>query len=260
MIVRLLILIILIFKICEHYKKNIISDQDRIIRKVFELSPNQKISKISNETYIIDNFYKYPEEIRKLALKNKNNFKDHTSLYLTKSINPFLYSDISYNLIDRIENILWIKIDKNEWDIDIENHSNGYIQYLTKDGNPTVHHDKHWTLIIFLSPNPKKNSGTSLYKHKKTGIKKFMKEDEIIKKYGKNKFDEFIQYYEKDLWNEKQKPQFDKWEKIFTCENVYNRALLFDGRQWHCSDGGFGENIDNSRLFQTFFLSPFYKK
>ena len=61
---------------------------------------------------------------------------------------------------------------------------------------------------------------------------------------------------DKQLWKEGQKPLFDKWKETYSVENVYNRAIIFNGRQFHCSHGGFGKNIEESRLFQTFFFSP----
>ena len=73
----------------------------------------------------------------------------------------------------------------------------------------------------------------------------------------KNKLKSYLESYKPDLWKGDQKPKFDKWKKLYKCENLYNRAIFFDGRQWHCSDGGFGDNVKNARLFQTFFFSPY---
>jgi len=259
MILRIIIVIVMLYKFVENYKLHKISKQDRIIKNLFTLSNNQKITKVNNGFYIIDNFYKDPDMIRQFAISNKNNFLDHTAIYLTRSLNPFLYSDLGYQIIDKFESIIWQDINRKDWDVDVELNSNGFIQYITKDMKPAIHHDDHWGGIVFLSPNAKRNTGTSIFKHKKTGITKFLTNNEIVKKYGKNKVKEYLGSYKSDLWNGNEEAKFDKWEKIYQCENVYNRAIIFDGRQWHCSDGGFGDKIENARLFQTFFFSPFKK-
>ena len=257
MLFKILMFIIIIFKFLENYNLHKITKQDLVIKNLFTLSDNHKVTKVNNGFYIIDNFYKDPDTIRKFAISNNNNFKNHMAIYLTKSLNPFLYSDVAYEIIAKLEQLIWKDINKKDWDIDVELHSNGYIQYITKDMKPAIHHDNHWGGVVFLSPNPEKNSGTSIFEHKKTGIKRFLTSKEIIEKYGKNKLKSYLESYKPDLWKGDEKSKFDKWKKLYKCENVYNRAIFFDGRQWHCSDGGFGNNIKNARLFQTFFFSPY---
>lgn len=259
MILRIVIIIIMIFKFVEKYNSCKITKSDRVIKNLFTLSNNQKVTKISNDIIIIDNFYKDPDMIRKFAISNKNNFIDHTAIYLTRSLNPFFYSDIAYPLIDKLESLTWQDINRKEWDVDVELNSNGFIQYITKDMKPAIHHDSHWGGVVFLTPNADENTGTSIFKHKKTGITRYLTNQEIVKKMGKNKVRDYLASYKPDLWEGQQEPKFDKWEKVFQCHNVYNRAIFFDGRQWHCSDGGFGDKIENARLFQTFFFSPFKK-
>jgi hypothetical protein len=247
----------MIFKFVENYNLHKITKQDRIIKDLFTISNNQKVTKINDGFYIIDNFYKNPDMIRKFAISNNNNFNDHKAIYLTRSLNPFLYSDVAYQIIDNLERVIWKDINRKDWDIDVELHSNGFIQYITKDMKPAIHHDNHWGGVVFLTPNPVKKSGTSIFKHKATGNKEFLSNQEIIKKYGKNKLRDYLRSYQPDLWQGDEEPKFDKWERLYQCDNVYNRAIFFNGRQWHCSDGGFGDNIKNARLFQTFFFSPF---
>ena len=55
-----------------------------MIKNLFTLSDNHKITKVNNGFYIIDNFYKDPDTIRKFAISNNNNFKNHMAIYLTK--------------------------------------------------------------------------------------------------------------------------------------------------------------------------------
>ena len=118
MILRIVIIIIMIFKFVEKYNLCKITDQDRVIKNLFTLSDNQKVTKISNDIIIIDNFYKNPELIRQFAISNKNNFIDHNAIYLTRSLNPFFYSDIAYPIIDKLESLTWQDINRKDWDVD----------------------------------------------------------------------------------------------------------------------------------------------
>ena len=59
-----------------------------------------------------------------------------------------------------------------------------------------------------------------------------------------------------DLWKEGQKSRINYWKIRHRIGNVFNRAIIFDGRNFHASNGGFGTNIENGRLFQTYFFSP----
>ena len=46
----------------------------------------------------------------------------------------------------------------------------------------------------------------------------------------------------------------DKWELIDYVGNKYNRLVLFQGFRSHRSMEYFGDNINNGRLFQTWFF------
>ena len=46
-----------------------------------------------------------------------------------------------------------------------------------------------------------------------------------------------------------------KWEMTDQVSNVYNRLILYRGDMFHQSLEYFGNNIYDSRLFQTFFFN-----
>ena len=65
---------------------------------------------------------------------------------------------------------------------------------------PAIHHDSHWGGVVFLTPNAVKNTGTSIFKHKKTGITRYLTNQQIVKKMGKNKVKDYLASYKPDLW------------------------------------------------------------
>ena len=48
---------------------------------------------------------------------------------------------------------------------------------------------------------------------------------------------------------------YTKWELIDRIGNKYNRAIFYKGDLFHASLDYFGKNIQDSRLFQTFFFN-----
>lgn len=197
---------------------------------MFKLNPNMKINKINKDITIIDNFYKYPFKIRNYALQQQ--YKDHNTLYKTKYFNPKMLScryEVA-NFIKHLEKIHGKTINRQIWDKNTNIESNGFFQYVTLFTKPVIHHDaKSSSGLVYLSPNPKSNTGTSFYVHKQTGI--FKKQLNDVESSNKN-----------------------EWKKYFTCFNKFNRALFFDGKLYHCSDGGFGISKSTARLYQTFFF------
>jgi hypothetical protein len=176
---------------------------------LWEINENFQMRK-ENGIIIIDNFYKYPLRIRNYCLKQK--YDVHSSLYKTMFKNANLKSKNMKKFINKLECIEQKKIDLNLWDDNIKKESNGYFQFLTENDRPIIHSDDDLrTLIVFLHPNPKSNSGTAFYKNKNT--------------------------------------------EFASVSNKFNRAIIFDGNTLHCSQGGFGVNKFNSRLYQTYFYN-----
>ena len=46
-----------------------------------------------------------------------------------------------------------------------------------------------------------------------------------------------------------------QWEAVDNIGNVYNRLVIFDAHYIHAVTEYFGEDINNSRLFQLFFFN-----
>ena len=218
----------------------------------FMLNPNLKIKQIESDIFEIDNFYKYPNLIRKHYLKK--NFNIHDSVYQTWYHNPNIRND--FDLIKLFENLINKKISLHQWNLFCKTNSNGFLQYMTDINNPCIHSDFNSDFggVVYLGDNLHSQHGTSFYQHKKTGLKS-RPSDEELKKLPPKKLKEYYDYDKNDLWIEGQKPQFEKWHKYYQCENKFNRAIIFNSKRFHCAEKGYGTNKYNCRFFQTFFFN-----
>lgn len=227
-----------------------------------------------SEYYIIDNWYENPDEIRELAisyLKERPEYGKEKvkgsglTAYPGYRSRPPLANLLSN--ITKFENALNKKIDPERWvyiqtvdmdDKDISlnydfntkrigvvgtdivlNHgntiSNGSFQYCPEGSHTWVHSDKQsgYAAIVYLNPIVPPRCGTGLYKHKETG----KTTEKLDERYP---LEEIL--------------DFDYWEEIFYCENVYNRCFLYKSDQFHTATGYFGTTPEDSRLTQVFFF------
>lgn len=203
---------------------------------MFDINDNATITRYNNSIIIIDNFYKYPELIRNYALNS--DYKPHSSLYHTMFYNPNFSLEKNKKFISKLESIEKRMVNRETWDLNVQKESNGFFQYLTEKDRPVIHTDQDLrSVIVYLSKNPKMNSGTSFYLNKALNIRR------------KPSTINDISSLQKDLIN------LSAWSVYFKCENVFNRAIIFDGMLYHSSDGGFGNTKENARLYQTFFYN-----
>jgi len=225
----------------------------RILSKknYFELNKNMKIYRVKDDVYLIDDFYKYPNKIRNMYINKR--FKNHISIYTTKYFNPRLYDSSEH--IEFFSKLMKTIITRTLWNDNVKKNSNGYIQYMTKDSMPVLHTDTvaKFGAVIYLGDNDHSEYGTSFYKHKDTGLE-IIPSDAEFDKLSEKKKRLYDYYYKNHYWAEGEKPKFDKWEKIYTAKNKFNSAVVFNSRRFHCADGGYGTNIKDSRMFQTFFF------
>lgn len=173
---------------------------------------------------IIDNFYKDPDAIREMALKQEFNIKGNYPGGRTKSF-------ATEEMKRRFEIIIGKTI--TYW----PEQYNGSFQYTTSQNSSWIHRDMtDYSGLIFLSKQPPPNSGTVIYKHKR-----------LNKIYADNKDDEAA------MSNDSR--NYDAWEIMDVIGNRYNRCILFDGWMSHCSNEYFGNDMYDGRLFQTFFFN-----
>jgi hypothetical protein len=116
---------------------------------------------------------------------------------------------------------------------------NGRFQICTSE-DPIVYHadDQSHAGIIFLTPDAPVESGLTLVRSKRTGVRHSQESVTLLSET----FDGAL---------------FDstKWEAVDKIGNVYNRLVLWDARLIHAASCYFGTKPDDARLFQMFFFN-----
>ena len=177
---------------------------------------------------VIDNFYKNPDNVRKLALlqdiEREGNYPgNRTSHFITYEIKNKLQSIFeSYGKITIFEMVN-------------QQTSNGCFQltlsknrsWIHTDYNENISLNTNWAGVLYLTPNAPFSSGTDIYDFK-------YKDDHT-------NYNEYSQ-------------DVTKWNKRDSIGNVYNRLILFNSQQWHMSGDYFGKDKNDGRLTQVFFI------
>jgi tetratricopeptide (TPR) repeat protein len=206
------------------------------IRLNNEISPTGTIFRINQKQrkklFVVDNFYDNPEMVRKFAMRQS--FNGDLRFYKGKrTAERFSTPQIK----QKFEQIIGEPILK--WDTPepiFGGSMNGVFQYCTPEDALVYHYDSQkWAAMIFLTPDAPLQTGTSFYKHKKTGIM-IAEEDDSDEVFSGGFYDS------------------TKFELIDTIGNVFNRCVIFDARQIHAASEYFGKTIEDSRLFQIFFF------
>lgn len=183
---------------------------------------------MKHQLFIVDDFYEDPDSVRKFALEQPYTVEGNYPGLRTGPSSPqdsmYLKKYIEANVISK----------------SISYWGDGYntaFQYTTEANSTWVHHDEtQWAGIVYLSPNPPENSGTTMYSHKETGI---------YDHSGSTA----------DLNNVGDAEDLSKWKKEIEIENRYNRLIIYNGLLYHRStNAGFGQDLASGRLFQTFFF------
>jgi FkbM family methyltransferase len=183
-------------------------------------------------SWIVDNFYDNPDEIRKFALEQE--FGDEsviTGFVGRRTFNQFLFPGLK----EAFESVMGKKITK--WE---DYGMNGRFQ-ICWSGERLVYHcdEQMWGGMIYLSPNAPYQCGTTLYADKKNRART---------------------YYDPgwdDYWaNTPGDCHLDgtPFEPVDVLGNVYNRLVIFDASCIHSASEYFGTNKENARLWQMFFF------
>jgi glycosyltransferase involved in cell wall biosynthesis len=214
------------------------TDDSGYIRQLYNIAIENQVTS-SNDSYlvvnpnrkkrifVVDNFYKDPDYVRKVALGQE--FIEDLRYYKGKrSANNFLNDDIK----TAFENIIGQKI--TVWD---EYGMNGKFQYCTPEDLLVYHHDlQTWAGVLYLTPNAPYNTGTCLYAHKETRIRHADEPncDQVCFTGG---------FYDET-----------KFDLVDVVGNIYNRIVIFDAKCIHAAQKYFGQTKEDSRLFHLFFF------
>ena len=189
---------------------------------------------------VIDDFYKNPDEIRNYALSLTYELpENHGAVgYRCERDKKILDGTKEF-----FEKILDCKISNGnklgQWGYS----TNGCFQWCNAK-TPIVYHadSQQYAGIVYLTPNAPPSCGTSFFRHKKYKIQNssvFSKSD----------------WYKSDLNYKEHHLDKTQWEIVDSIGNVYNRLVIFDAQYIHAVTEYFGEDINNSRLFQLFFFN-----
>lgn len=171
---------------------------------------------------IVDNFYNNPDAVRNFALSQPF---DVTGNYPGARTKPFFNKEVRDSIeycMPRAGRIT------NTYD----NYGyTGAFQITTAMDRTWIHSDPYnmWAGICYLTPDAPNSGGTGLFRYKETG------------EHSKTTQD--YEGYD-----------FTKWDLFDRVGNRYNRLILYRGDLFHSSLDYFGHNLENGRLFQTFFF------
>lgn len=193
-----------------------------------------KINKnYSRHITIVDDFLENPDEIREYALTLSYEERYSVGVRTKPAIFTSTYKSVFEEILNR-------KILNNFYTHNDDTSTNGCFQWCNKEVPPVIHCDEtNGGGVLFLTPDAPKESGTAFYEHKETGLRKLAGQDE-----------ETIDYIFKDGFLD-----FSGFREIERVSNVYNRLILFDGRNLHSGVDYFGKTKHDSRLFQIFFFT-----
>ena len=196
---------------------------------------------------IIEDFYKNPDEIRTFALKQKFKYRhelDGINYVFPGSRTKDLF-EINPNLYKLLCNKLISLFHVPEHDIMRWAITTSFQLVEEKYQTGLIHQDKNTIFagVIYLTPDAPLNSGTSLFRKNK-------KFDEVRFQDGLKLNDErFINNQPIDF------SYHDMFDEIVRVNNIYNTMIVFEGDIPHCANQFFGNNPNNSRLTQVFFVS-----
>lgn len=199
---------------------------------------------------ILDNFLQFPKIVRQWAISQEYfTAKEFSDMYgkhtdwpgkRTKHVVE-LDEDYANNVLNSVANIAMSLFGLKNISI------KSYFQLTTvQDGDSWVHQDNNVKLaaILYLNPEPLVSSGTTLYTCKnKEKWESFMSTGE-----GYNILKTINRLENKQLYEE-------LFEPIDIIGNVFNRLVVYPGDQYHKSNDYFGDDVNNGRLTQVFFIN-----
>jgi hypothetical protein len=203
--------------------------QKKKTKKEFNFYPNLNCK---STTWVVDNFYENPDEVREFALKQEYVEGGFGRGFIgRRTVSQFLFPGLK----ERFEQIMGKKI--TAWQ---EHGMNGRFQ-VAWSGEPLVYHcdSQKYGGMIYLTPNAPYQCGTTLYAHKKTKART---------------------YYEEGWdagWRDVPGGSHldgTHFEPVDVLGNVYNRLAIFDGSAIHSASEYFGTVMENARLWQMFFF------
>ena len=216
----------------EYLKNFFLPDIKEDSLDVFEkaiMNPSSIISPYKKRVWIVDDFYRNPDEVRQYALTREFDKGGFGRGYMgNRTFKQYLFPGLK----EEFEKIMGMKI--TAW----ESHGmNGRFQTCYA-GDALVYHcdDQKYAGMLFLTPDAPYETGTTMYAHKATRIRH-------------NSHPEIMSTFSGHTTLDK-----TPYEPVDVVGNVYNRLVIFDAGMIHAASGYFGYNNENARLWQMFFF------
>ena len=197
---------------------------------------------------VVDSFYPNPEALRSQALATPIDIKGG---------NPGLSSanvDVSRHM-SRIGKILKIRPDYKHLKFTA-------LFRMTRGSDEVRDTDIHvdgpcYAGVCYLNPPEQCSGGTTFYRHKKTGLERWPTRKETLSLIQAGKLPASVKR-EKDeivFWEE-QGHDRTLWEPTIHVPMKFNRALFYDGRQFHTMSSWteFGNSPSLARLTMVYFF------
>ena len=180
---------------------------------------------------VIDDFYSDPYYVREQAFKMK--WYDELGNHPGTRTKPNRHPTVKTLLEKKIGQEITV------WDVDWEHDYNGSFNLCKSWDKCWIHSDwgTNWACVVYLTPDAPVESGTALYRHKKTGYRVRPDDEELAKKIDQDSLD------------------FTAWEMTDYVGNIFNRAVVYRGEYYHAAVQYFGTTDEYCRMHQTFFFS-----
>jgi hypothetical protein len=213
----------------------------------------QKMAQLTK--LIIDDFYPDPQAVRRFALSlgymDAATARDQRYYRGAQSTTVHPYSRTGMDLISEVLRRV------TYW-----NAPHGDFRLLRQRDpgdpreRPWVHYDSvhtRYAAIVFLNLPEQCQGGTVFYRHKEFGCDRMPERGsdvsrEILSKAGIT-WDQLIEKIAHDGFDVEA-----RWEEVGAVKMRFNRCVIFDSRQFHAREGGFGETKETMRLTQNYFF------
>jgi hypothetical protein len=197
---------------------------------------------------LIDNFYEDPAAIREFALAQNYQFRHELPEvnYVFPGcrtqdlsvLNPALFEKICKKLVSVFHNH---EHDYMRWAI-----TSSFQSVSATYGSGVIHQDSNTVFagVLYLSPDAPLNAGTSLYKPNAT--------------FNAARYDQSLKDNDKRFAQGELVMSTDyhsMFDEVVRVNNIYNSLIIYEGDTYHAANQFFGEDLQNSRLAQVFFIS-----
>jgi glycosyltransferase involved in cell wall biosynthesis len=190
-------------------------------------TPLQVNDNKNDRLFIVDNFYKNPDEVRNFALTQVEYNEDLRWYKGLRSTKPYRTEEMK----KAFEQIIGRKI--INWE---EFGTNGCFQITTAKDPQVYHYDQQtWAGMIYLTPNAPLESGTRLMRSKINGTR-HSSEPDVDLAFNGNFYDS------------------TKFDVADSAGNIYNRLVIMDARCIHSAGPYFGSTPEDGRLIHLFFF------